>query len=201
MAIQNINNADELNQGLAKLKGPGIVAFFGDFSKASKKARPVFESCCQENDHQAFMVDVAKVKGLHKDYGVSSVPTVVVIEKGEVRQRIVGPQTQAFYARALLNIGESPKHSSSKDGKKEKKHRVVVYVSNSCPWCTKVKNYLRRRKVRFSEINVSNDEKAAQSLMSRTGQSGVPQIDIDGQFIVGFNQPRIDELLGLPPER
>ena len=199
MTIQNINNPDELSQGLANFKGPAIVAFFGDFSEASKKAQPVSESCCKENDHQAFMVDVAKVKGLHKNYGVSSVPTVVVIEKGEVKQRIVGPQTQAFYARALLSIGESPKRGN--DGKKEKKHRVVVYVSNSCPWCTKVKNYLRRRKVRFSEINVSNDEKAAQSLMARTGQSGVPQVDIDGQFIVGFNQPRIDELLGLSPER
>ncbi len=199
MSIQTINSADELTQSLAAVAGPAIVAFFGDFSAASKKAQPVFESCCKENGHQAFMVDVAKVKGLHKQYGVDSVPTVVLIEKGEVRQRIVGPQTQAFYARALLNIGEAPKRSNT-DGKKEKKHRVVVYVSNSCPWCTKVKNYLRRRKVRFSEINVSNDEKAAQSLMARTGQSGVPQLDIDGQYIVGFDQPKIDKLLGLAPE-
>lgn len=199
MTIQNINKAEELDLGISGVKGPAIVAFFGDFSDASKKAQPVFESCCKENDHQAFLVDVAKIKGLHKNYGVSSVPTVVVIENGEVKQRIVGPQTQAFYARALLNIGDSPSKKDKSD-KKEKSHRVVVYVSTSCPWCTKVKNYLRRRKVRFSEINVSNDEKAAQSLMARTGQSGVPQIDIDGQYVVGFNQAKIDQLLGLSPE-
>lgn len=199
MAIQSIQNAAELSQGLASSDGPAIVAFFGDFSEASKKARPLFETCCEENKHSAFLVDVGTVKGLHKEYGVSTVPTVLVLEKGEVKQRIVGSQTQAFYARALLNIGDGPRRS--KDGEKRKSHRVVVYVSDHCSWCTKVKNYLRRRQIRFNEINVSSDEKAARDLMARTGQSGVPQLDIDGHYIVGFNQPRIDELLELSPER
>lgn len=197
MSLQTINSEAELNAGLESCEGPAIIAFFGDFSEASKKAQPTFEACCEKHeDKVAFSIDVGTVKGIHKGYDVSSVPTVIIVDKGEVKQRIVGPQSQDFYARALLNLGVS----RSKRESGGVSHRVVVYVSDSCSWCTKVKNYLRRRGVRYSEINVSRDPNAARDLQNRTGQTGVPQLDIDGQYIVGFDKPRIDQLLDLSPE-
>lgn len=78
-----------------------------------------------------------------------------------------------------------------------KTHRVLVFTTPTCSWCTRLKTYLREQKVAFREIDVSRDQRAAQDLVRRTGQMGVPVIEIDGRPIVGFDKPRIDRLLGL----
>lgn len=76
-------------------------------------------------------------------------------------------------------------------------HRVVVFTTPTCPWCTRVKQYLRRRNVRFREVDVSRDAAAARDLVRRTGQMGVPVVEIDGRPVVGFDKSKIDKLLGL----
>lgn len=76
-------------------------------------------------------------------------------------------------------------------------HRVLVFITPSCPWCTQAKSYLREQRVPFREIDVSRDAGAAQDLVRRTGQMGVPVIEIDGRPVVGFDRARIDQLLGL----
>ncbi len=77
------------------------------------------------------------------------------------------------------------------------KHRVLVFTTPTCSWCTRVKAYLRENRVQFREIDVSRDQKAAANLVRKTGQMGVPVVEIDGRPIVGFDKPRIDALLGL----
>lgn len=76
-------------------------------------------------------------------------------------------------------------------------HRVLVFTTPTCPWCNRAKTYLRSRGVPFREVDVSRDPAAARDLVRRTGQMGVPVIEIDGRPIVGFDQARIDQLLGL----
>ncbi len=76
-------------------------------------------------------------------------------------------------------------------------HRVLVFTTPTCPWCTRAKAYLRERRVPFREVDVSRDAAAARDLVRRTGQMGVPVIEIDGRPIVGFDRPQIDRLLGL----
>ena len=61
----------------------------------------------------------------------------------------------------------------------------------------RAKAYLRERHVPFREVDVSRDPTAARDLARRTGQVGVPVIEIDGRPVVGFDRPRIDHLLGL----
>ncbi len=77
------------------------------------------------------------------------------------------------------------------------KHRVLVFTTPTCSWCTRVKAYLRENRVQFREIDVSRDQKAADNLVRKTGQMGVPVVEIDGRPIVGFDKQRIDALLGL----
>ncbi|MDA8438960.1 MAG: glutaredoxin family protein [Propionibacterium sp.] len=79
----------------------------------------------------------------------------------------------------------------------ERKHRVLVFTTPTCSWCQRLKTYLRERNVQFREIDVSRDATAARDLVRRTGQMGVPVIEIDGRPIVGFDKPQIDRLLGL----
>lgn len=79
----------------------------------------------------------------------------------------------------------------------ERAHRVLVFTTPSCPWCTRAKQYLRQQNVTFREVDVSRDGAAARDLVRRTGQMGVPVVEIDGRPVVGFDKPQIDRLLGL----
>lgn len=78
-----------------------------------------------------------------------------------------------------------------------RRHRVLVFTTPTCPWCRRAKQYLQERGVPFREVDVSRDPAAARDLVRRTGQMGVPVIEIDGRPIVGFDRQRIDALLGL----
>lgn len=73
---------------------------------------------------------------------------------------------------------------------------VTVYSTNTCPWCTVVKNYLKGKNVAYVDKNVSTDRLAADEMIKKSGQRGVPVLDINGKIIVGFNQAEIDKSLG-----
>lgn len=78
-----------------------------------------------------------------------------------------------------------------------KPHRVLVFTTPTCPWCQRAKQYLRQQRVPYREVDVSRDAAAARDLVRRTGQMGVPVVEIDGRPVVGFDQRAIDRLLGL----
>ena len=71
--------------------------------------------------------------------------------------------------------------------------KVTVYTSNTCPYCTMAKDYLKDREVAFEEKNVQTDKEARQELMAM-GYTGVPVICVDDEQIVGFDKARLDEL-------
>ncbi len=75
--------------------------------------------------------------------------------------------------------------------------KVIVYSTSWCPWCTRVKDFLKQNKIAFKDINVESDPKAAQEMAGKSGQMGVPVIGIDGTIIVGFNEPEIRKALKL----
>ena len=75
--------------------------------------------------------------------------------------------------------------------------KVLVFTTPTCPWCVRVKRYLTDQKVSFREVDVSRDQAAARDLVRRTGQMGVPVVEIDGRPVIGFDKPRIDRMLGL----
>jgi len=77
------------------------------------------------------------------------------------------------------------------------KHKVVVFSTPTCPYCTMVKNYFKEKGVKFEDIDVSVDRLAAQRMVERSGQMGVPQIWIDDEVVIGYDVPRINSLLGI----
>jgi len=74
--------------------------------------------------------------------------------------------------------------------------RVVLFASSSCPWCTRAKHYLRGKGVRVKEVRIDKDPDAAQDLVRMTGQMSVPVLLIGRAKVVGFDQAKIDRLLG-----
>ncbi|MFW2489399.1 glutaredoxin family protein [Clostridium chromiireducens] len=73
---------------------------------------------------------------------------------------------------------------------------VKVYTTNSCPWCVKAKNYLRSENIEFEELNVQDDMKAREEMISKSKQMGVPVLDIDNNIIIGFDKAAILKALG-----
>jgi glutaredoxin 3 len=74
---------------------------------------------------------------------------------------------------------------------------VKVYSTQYCPWCTRAKDFLKEHKVEFEDIDVSADRDAAQYMVEKSGQTGVPVIQVGEEFIVGFDRERLVELLGI----
>jgi len=75
--------------------------------------------------------------------------------------------------------------------------KVKVYSTNHCPYCVTLKEFLKERDIVFEDIDVGQDEKIAQEMIDKTGQMGVPVIEIDGEIVVGFDKEKIVKLLNL----
>ena len=74
---------------------------------------------------------------------------------------------------------------------------VTVYSTPTCPWCSKTKEFLKENNVQYQEINVAADHKAAQDMIEKSGQMGVPVTEIDGTIIVGFDKGALKRALKL----
>jgi len=76
-------------------------------------------------------------------------------------------------------------------------HTVTVYSTPTCSWCVAAKDHLKTNSIAFEDVDVATDMERAREMVEKSGQYGVPVIDIDGEIIVGFDRTRIDSLLGL----
>jgi len=74
---------------------------------------------------------------------------------------------------------------------------IKIYSTPTCPWCKKAKAYLKEKGIEFESFDVSTDEKAQKEMIDKSGQMGVPVLDIDGKIVVGFDKQKIDELLNI----
>jgi len=172
-----------------------VILFYTEASDKSKTALKVMEEFSKENkDIYVCALNPAKVKDIHTIYGISTVPTVLVIKKGKPSKIVYGVQSKEYYQRLLFDV---PLVASGSSGESRRSHNVVVYTSSSCPWCSTVKSYLMKNRIYFREVDVSRDQQAAERLVRRSGQMGVPQTDIDGNIVVGFDKPKLDSLLGI----
>ena len=73
--------------------------------------------------------------------------------------------------------------------------KVKVYSTEQCAYCHMAKDYLKAKGVDFEDVNVGEDHDAANEMIEKSGQMGVPVLDIGGDIIVGFDVPRIDAAL------
>ncbi|KAF0134552.1 MAG: glutaredoxin-like protein [Candidatus Saganbacteria bacterium] len=74
---------------------------------------------------------------------------------------------------------------------------IKVYSTPTCPYCVMAKRYFNENNIEFENIDVSSSQSAAEEMISKSGQLGVPVIDINGTIIIGFNKTKIMQALGL----
>ena len=90
------------------------------------------------------------------------------------------------------------KAAKSKNRPRPKKSLgVKVYTTITCPWCVKVKEFLKANSIKYTEVNVGVDEKARNDMFGKSGQFGVPVTEINGTIIVGFDKEALKKALRL----
>ncbi|QQR60788.1 glutathione S-transferase N-terminal domain-containing protein [Candidatus Uhrbacteria bacterium] len=72
---------------------------------------------------------------------------------------------------------------------------VKVYSTPTCPYCKLAKDYLKEKNIAFEDIDVAANSDSAQEMVKKSGQMGVPVLEINGQIIVGWNKSAIEEAL------
>ncbi|MDZ7838392.1 MAG: Uxx-star family glutaredoxin-like (seleno)protein [Actinomycetota bacterium] len=75
-------------------------------------------------------------------------------------------------------------------------NKILIYSTNTCPYCKQAKDYIKSKGVDYQEIDVSSSRKKLEEMIEKSGQMGVPVIDIGGKVVVGFDKKKIDRLLG-----
>lgn len=72
---------------------------------------------------------------------------------------------------------------------------VKVYSTTTCPYCKMAKSYLEGKGVAFEDVDVASDAAERDEMIKKSGQMGVPVIDVDGEVVVGFDKERLEGLL------
>ncbi len=190
----NVQSHNDLLQKIAE-EDKAYVLLYKEGSELSECAREnIRKAADDKEDITLHMVNVAYVRDIHPVYGITSVPTLLTFEKGEFKNTFKGCNNAGYYKTIFENLITATAGTAT-EGKPQK--RVVVYSTPGCPWCNTLKNYLRSHHIPFRDIDVSRDQHAAEDLVRKTGQQGVPQTEINGQWVIGFDQKKIDQLLDI----
>jgi glutaredoxin-like YruB-family protein len=156
---------------------------FDNFSKTERTEKG--EVLCSAN--------VNEVRDIHTEFNITSVPSLLYFENNTLKNVIKGchkpDQFKAIFDKSVFI-------TQSSNNEKPRKN-VVVYTTPTCSWCTTVKRHLQENGIQYREVNVAADQKAAEEMVRKSGQQGVPQTEINGQIIVGFDKTRINSLLGI----
>ncbi len=74
---------------------------------------------------------------------------------------------------------------------------VAIYTTETCGYCKMAKEFFQKNNITYAEYNVGTDLDMRQEMIEKSGQMGVPVITVDADVVVGFNKPKLSELLGI----
>ncbi len=194
MALREIGSHDEMLRILDEKK-KNYILLYKKGSETSDCSYQNIERVIEKvKDVNVAAADVTTVRDIHPKYSVTSAPTLLVFEGKNFVKTVKGCNDENYYK----SLFESSFYTSnSTDGEEQPQKRVTVYSTPTCSWCNALKTHLRKNGIRFRDVDVSKDQKAAEAMVARSGQQGVPQTDINGEIIVGFDKKRINSLLGI----
>ena len=193
--ILDISSKIEFDEILNETVKNVAVLFYGNFSEISLKTSETFKEVFEEIGEEiiALTVNVGVVKDIHKNFNVSSVPTIIVFNGKKETERMIGDQNLKTLRNLILGI----KNSKNEGVKKSKFPSVTVYGTPTCAYCYKIKDHLKDNDVPFKYIDIAKDSSASEKLVKRSGKQGVPQTYIGSTHIMGFDKSKIDKLLGI----
>jgi len=189
MKTTTIHSYRELEEGTKGTERAFLLLYKGGAEQSECALNRI--SALAEEEPAIFTADVNEVRDIHDKLNVTTAPSLVVFSKGTVVNILKGCQTESVYESVFTGreIG------TVQTGEAKPAKKVTVYTTPTCSWCTTLKTYLNDNKVQYREINVAADTAAAEGMVRKSGQQGVPQTEINGQMIVGFDKARINQLL------
>lgn len=200
MSVETVTDAN-FAERIGRYQGVALVDFWASWCMPCRLVSPIIEKLAEQFDGKVRVakLNVDEQPKVAGRYQIMSIPTIGIFRDGKLVNTLVGVRTERIYQQALeaaLNpAAASPTKAGQAAGAKQ--HSVTVFSTPTCPWCARLKAYLRQHNIAFKDVDVSRDAKAAQDMVRRSGQMGVPQAWIDGQVIVGFDRKRVDSLLNL----
>lgn len=81
--------------------------------------------------------------------------------------------------------------------KGSKTKNVIVYSTPTCPYCRQAKAWFAANNIPYQDFDVSTDHNALHDMVEKSGQLGVPVFDVDGEIVIGFDKPRLSDLLSI----
>lgn len=192
MNIKSIYSNTELKESLSKSDRTFLLLYKSNSTASGCAENYLEETASQLDEAQILKTDVTTVRDIHPVFGIDTVPSLLIFEKENLKNVIKGCQTADYYKNLIENQLFQATASEKPGGPS-----VTVYSTPTCPWCTTMKNYLRQNKIPFTDVDVSADQSAAKDLVSRTGHTSVPQAEINGEMVVGFDKVKINRLLNL----
>lgn len=193
MKVKSIHSHDELINELGKSKSAYLLLYKKESGNSACAKRNIEEVKLDSDDIHVYSADVTEVRDIHQNYGITTIPTLIEFKESKFKNVLKGCLAPENYKSYFENIIYELKADAADKPSK----RVTVYTTPTCPWCTTVKNFLRKHGVRYSEVNVASDQSAAQAMVSKSGQQGVPQTEINGEMVIGFDQAKLNRLLEL----
>lgn len=191
MKIVNIDSYQMLQEELEQHPNAYLLLYKSG-SEASNCAYNNASKTVKE-DVVFMAADVSKVRDIHGVYGVKTAPILLSFQDKKLANSYKGCNDVSFY-----NAIFEQDYFVAKDGEEAKpQKRVTVYGTPSCSWCSVIKKHLDTNGIRYKYVDVSKDPKSAEAMVKKSGQQGVPQTDINGQMIVGFDKVKINNLLGI----
>ncbi len=103
----------------------------------------------------------------------------------------------AFLTSHLKRSDLSRNMVKTKSELKGEVRSVTIYTTPTCIWCARTKEFFKQNNVSYKEMNVAGDTKAAREMIQKSGQMGVPVIDVGGEIVVGFDESKLRKLLGI----
>lgn len=194
MTGTDVLSHDELMQQIKSRDKAYLLLYKKGSEQSECSLRNLGEAKADEKQVSIFLADVTSVRDIHEKYNITSVPTMLEFENGRFVNTLKGCHEPGFYKSFFENAIYAAKVAANAE---KPQKRVTVYTTPTCSWCTTLKTHLKKHGVRYTEVDVSRDQNAAQEMQRKSGQMGVPQTDIGGEMIVGFDKGRIDRLLGL----
>ena len=191
MKTTEVNSFQELQQKIGKEKRSFLLIYKQGSEQSDKANRNLAEAAGEVSDIGIFTADVNRVRDIHQAYSITSAPSLLEFKGKDMKNAYKGAHDPGYYKNLFENAVYIAR--AEKAGKTIK--QVTVYTTPTCSWCGTLKSYLNKNKIRYSEIDVSKDDSAAQEMVRRSGQQGVPQTLIGGEMVVGFDKTKINRLL------
>lgn len=191
MAVKEIQSHNEFIEQAGDFERAYLLLYKKGSEQSECSLKSLNEVAVNKDEVPVFMADVSIVRDIHPEYGITTVPALLAFEKGKFTNVVKGCHDRDYYTSLFENALYAAK------AKDKPQKTVTVYTTPTCTWCNTLKSHLRKYAIRYNEVDVANDMNAAEEMRRKSGQMGVPQTDIEGEMIVGFDKSKINRLLGI----